>query len=137
MKDLVVDEIVFTNKILFTYYMPLLLELGETYESTWSYGETGTYRIVIDYGYQGGHGTGYAYFTIANIVYFTTQPSPYLWLNCTVVNNTDTTPIIIPPGYPFPWMNYTIMNDTGTYPVVIPSGYPWVTPLPVRYLEDG
>jgi len=102
---------------LFTYYTLLLLEPGETYESTWDqkgeYGrqvETGMYRIMVNYGYQGGHDTGYAYFSITN------------------------TYCVVPPSGDFP-VNVTIMNDTGTYPVVIPPGFPWVTPLQVYYLE--
>lgn len=67
--------------VLLTYYMPLLLQPGEVYESTWDqkggYGiqvETGWYRVAIGYGYYDGvskHGMEYAYFSIHenNIVY--------------------------------------------------------------------
>ena len=129
--------------VVLTYCMPLLLEPGQTYESTWDQKfngrqvETGMYRVAIGYGYYDGilkHGTGYAYFSIAN-TYSVVPPSGDFPLSVTIMNNTGTHPFVIPPGF-LP-VNWTIENNADGTPFITPPGYPWVTPLlPVYYLED-
>ena len=63
-----------------TYYMPLLIEPGGVYESSWdqkgAYGlqvEPGWFRVSICYGFS----TGYAYFTIDDCFHFIIPPDDF------------------------------------------------------------
>ena len=59
---------------------------------------------------------------------------PFPWVKFTVVNNTDSIPVIIPSD--FPPVEWDYREYTDTTPFIIPPGYPWIKPiLPIYYLE--